>query len=412
MLIHFRRLLLFLFISGTANAQSLLVDSSKLVTLRIDPEKARGTTVSDVFEEVHFIPLETTNESLFGRINQLGVTKSNYVIYDEDTHAILIFYNDGKYKTKIGLKQISATEENAENISFSGFEPQVLDAENIIRIKTGKNYLDFNLDGQLIKKTILSTAQAAYHFPSYSIGQEKINIKFNRPDQKGSDNYHELILSKDEVVTGRYLPFQRSIRYKDNIGRFGKMIFDTGNPDELLYVGWSTDLNIYKIRPHSVQLVYHIILPDKNSLPADFNSNPDYIGKKQLYFRNNVDAYFQIGNAFQLGNDLFFNLMNSTSGNKSFLYNLKNNTLLAVKKLQPDQLSLYLPVTDGAYDYYGFHLYQGGYLYNSYSSLSMFAFKQQSEHQNIKYSSTLLKYFATQNKKSNPVLVKLKKKIR
>ncbi|MEO9021742.1 MAG: 6-bladed beta-propeller [Ginsengibacter sp.] len=48
-------------------------------TIRIDPANARGGTTSQIFDEVNYIPLETTKESLFGQIDQLAVTEKYFV---------------------------------------------------------------------------------------------------------------------------------------------------------------------------------------------------------------------------------------------------------------------------------------------------------------------------------------------
>ena len=70
-------------------------------TIRIDPAHARGGTASQIFEKVNFIPLETTKESLFGKIDQLAVTKDYFIILDEQTNSILIFKKNGKFHAKI-----------------------------------------------------------------------------------------------------------------------------------------------------------------------------------------------------------------------------------------------------------------------------------------------------------------------
>jgi hypothetical protein len=85
-------------------------------TLRIDPTTARGAAASQVFEEIKFIPLETTKESLFGSIHQFRIADGNYVIWDYDTKAILIFNKDGKYKAKINASKIK--QDPADKESF------------------------------------------------------------------------------------------------------------------------------------------------------------------------------------------------------------------------------------------------------------------------------------------------------
>ena len=72
----FRKILIYCniiaaFIAQTGNcfAQSIPI------TLRINPEEAIGCPSSKLFADINYIPLETNKESLFGRIDQLYVTK-------------------------------------------------------------------------------------------------------------------------------------------------------------------------------------------------------------------------------------------------------------------------------------------------------------------------------------------------
>lgn len=69
--------------------------------IMIDPENAMGGTAAKYFESVHYIPLETTKESLFGKIFKLQVTDQYYIILDQTTDAILFFNKDGSYHHKI-----------------------------------------------------------------------------------------------------------------------------------------------------------------------------------------------------------------------------------------------------------------------------------------------------------------------
>src|SRR5690606_34741442 len=59
--------------------------------IRIDPATSMGGTVSDIFEEVRFIPLETTKESLFSRIGDMQVTDRYFIIYDHNGNNVVIY---------------------------------------------------------------------------------------------------------------------------------------------------------------------------------------------------------------------------------------------------------------------------------------------------------------------------------
>ena len=77
------------------------MDKSVGKEIRIDPTYARGGAASFFFDEVNFIPLETTKNSFFGQIDKLIVTKEFYIILDRETDAILIFKKNGAFYTKI-----------------------------------------------------------------------------------------------------------------------------------------------------------------------------------------------------------------------------------------------------------------------------------------------------------------------
>jgi hypothetical protein len=56
----------------------------------------------DIFKKnIQFTPLETTDESLFGQIDEFIITESRYIIADRSTNAILVFFHNGKFDFKI-----------------------------------------------------------------------------------------------------------------------------------------------------------------------------------------------------------------------------------------------------------------------------------------------------------------------
>lgn len=67
------------------------VIGQKTPKIRINPGQAYGGTMQEYFDSIEYIPLETTQESLFGDISQLLVTDTGFVINDSDTKTILFF---------------------------------------------------------------------------------------------------------------------------------------------------------------------------------------------------------------------------------------------------------------------------------------------------------------------------------
>ncbi|RZK75654.1 MAG: hypothetical protein EOO92_15845 [Pedobacter sp.] len=116
-------------------------------------------------------------------------------------------------------------------------------------------------------------------------------------------------------------------------------------------------------------------------------------------------------------NNLFFKTASwswTKDRKNALIYNVKNAALTSLTNIEPDSLSQYLPVTDAGYFYdflnRGFHNFDGTHFYTSYSSLAMFSFKDLNEGKNRKYSVAIENYFKTSDKKSNPIIVKLKPK--
>ena len=60
-----------LFSTSAIRAQNVVdIDTSHLETIRLDPNYARGGRVSDVFQSINYIPLETTKNT----VNELALS--------------------------------------------------------------------------------------------------------------------------------------------------------------------------------------------------------------------------------------------------------------------------------------------------------------------------------------------------
>lgn len=394
-------------------AQNNDLDSAEKVEIRIDPRNSIGATVSRFFDEVEFIPLETNKESLFGAIRQLEIVENHFIIFDSDTKSILIFTTDGKYKAKIN--SAGTTDKSVANNAFSinGFNIVNENSKNLIELKT-KNHLSyFDLNGKFVKEVLVDKnyIKKVFIFSNSDVGIERNKLIKMQNDT----SYYELALyNAENKLINSYFPYQLSTILNDDLISSGKSLFTSGQPNRIFYTRYF-DYNIYSVDLKKALLSFKIVLPQNVSLPGDFMINPIYKGKRMEYLQKNLGKYFGVFNTYNFGNNLFFNLSVFGPGKKSFIYQIKENALISLKDLEPDQSSFFLPITDVGYlDEYnnvGFNLFKDGYLYNSYSSLAMFAFKEQSESKKSIYNAVLTEYFRKQNKKSNPVIIKLKPKV-
>ncbi|WP_207535587.1 6-bladed beta-propeller [Desertivirga arenae] len=388
------------------------IDSSTMQTLRIDPQTARGAKVSQIFDDVRFIPLETTKESLFGTVYTLQIVKNQFVIFDYDTKAVLIFARDGKFKGKIDASKIPKDANDKTKNEFYGYKIVEENKDSVIAIYSNKYLFYFDLAGKQVKKELSKNSR---YFENYPLADKETSVRpgFVKKNGKDSTYYEFAILGKKDTLC--YFPYSIKRYEMDEFWDHSK-IYNYGVENELFFINMH-EYNIHRITPGKLSLAYRILFPANNSLPKDWLTNPDYIKKRSEYFQNNQKVFYSLNNVYQTGDFLYFQMRSFSwdrENKKALIYNLKTTELLSIQDLEPDPLSHFLPVTDASafYDFanHGFLLYKDNYFYTSYSSLAMFTFKEQLGDKNKEFSPALQEYFKTQNRRSNPVIIQLKPK--
>ncbi len=387
------------------------VDSTGMVTLRIDPQSARGATVSQLFEEVKFIPLETTKESLFGNIAEMKVAGKKFIIYDYDTRAVLVFNDEGKFVTKIDATKLQSDKEDKEKAQSYGFRAIQEDGNDYIVMFTNNNIQYFTMEGKFVKKV-----KNFNYFDEVTMSDGNIIAKQNLSIKKGKDStfYKVNLINKIKKDTVGYFVFDNKMWEKDDW--YGDGGISQYAPNEAFFTTFY-DYNLYKITPNAVSLAYKFILPAINTLPKDFVTNPLYVKKRFEFFEKNKKVIHGLGKSYLLGDHLYLRFSNifwDKDQKKNLIYNIKTSELISFQDLEPDSLSHFLPITDSGFGYdfenRGFLAYEGGKFYTSYSSLAMFAFKERSVDKKAKYPPLLENYLKTGDRKSNPVLVVFKPK--
>ncbi|HEX8019273.1 6-bladed beta-propeller [Mucilaginibacter sp.] len=399
-----------LFVIPVFAQQVIKTDTSHFSTIRIDPANSAGGNVSDIFEKVNYIPLETTPESLFGSINQLEVLNNYYVILDYNTNAILIFNLNGKFHAKIKGRS------NAHIYKFliNRWTNQI--------VYTADNYQNMtycDLDGKVIKteKDIDPKGTPIIYLNSYFIS----------PDQLISyDQYRDL-----DTLSKYYQPYSRSLL------RFGKTVHSIGMPytkaetkidvvssgigplttfgnDTVFFFAKPYDYTLYTVTPHAIKLTYKFVFPQQYALPSNFVSNPVYDLKRIAYIQKNKDLIFSLNNCYQVGNNLLFEASTyGSSQEDNLVYNLKSGNLIAYKHILPDEASWFLPIYDKVssnFDNVGLAPCDGTFVYTSLSSLCLFKANEENKDKNVKLPVGLAIYFTKGSTKDNPVILQLKLK--
>jgi hypothetical protein len=410
--------------SSGAYAQKVIpVDTSKTVTIRADPMNAMGGNASEIFESVDYIPLETTQESTFGKIEQLEVTDDRFVILDENTNSILLFKKDGKFVGKIkgGDKKHPSGYFFDYSVHIDGFELNRLTKEIIfssfdMKTRVG-TYHFYDLDGKKIKDVVRGSKDPEFNYAMF-IGKNLLVAATNYNDSKeeGMDTRYLIEYVTDlKEVRHQSFPYQvKGLEVEgDILGVASGPLFYFGVDTAVFFVK-NYDYNIFKVTPTTVERSYHFIFPLINAIPPDFIYNNAYKGKRMQYLKDHPDAIYGLSNCFLLGDNLTFKATNRTMDFKkqsSMIYNLKSGTLIALGQITTDALSYFLPVADDQMlNYSGFVASDGKYVYSSFPSVVMFQAHETNQDKNIKYNQVLNEYFSKGKKENNPVLVQIKLK--
>lgn len=398
------------------SAQKVIVpDTSNAVTLRIDPSNANGGNVSDIFESVNYIPLETISESIFGMISQLEVTQDHYIIYDEDTDCILIFNRSGKFHAKIKGKSESLGYK-INSFRINKWTNQIVYSNNGCKTLI---YCDFNgkvvktIDAGLLKSNKINLSSSFFTGPDDMISYTKY-FPLDTLTEKGPSS-RSLIT----FIKGLHTVYAKAFEYgaaesKIDVSSPGIGPLTNFGNDTTFFFSKLYDYSIYTVTPGKIALSYKFIFPFSSSLPNNFLRSFNLDGGIIPYIYSHKETIFWINNCYKTGNNLLFEASVFGSYNEdNLIYNLKSGNLIAYKHILPDEHSFFLPI----YDPLGISFSNTGiaacdqiYIYTSVSSLSMFIARDENKSRKIKYTPILTEYLTKGNKSDNPVILQLKLK--
>ncbi len=382
--------------------------------LLIDPLYARGGTISELVDEVTFIPLETTKESTFGIAQRIQSSNSSFSFYDVTTNAIFIFYKNGKFRSKIEVLpnlNVEATRQfsSLENFVVNQYSEYIYIIYDLGDKSPTKYLAIFNPDGKLVQSiklnTIFDNLSSSFAFLDstttvFANYRGRSSTKFTFHTVKN----FETILS-DIVKIDSTNVFNKS--WANNYGI--QTISTNGSLWNRLY-----DNVIYNFYKDGTLSSHKILLPASLTLDQEFYKDTVIIGnrsKSNEYLSNHRDKVSYLTNFQKMNDWLSFSCVKyNMSGPKDvYLVNFKNSDLFSLGKISPDSLSYSIPIfTAGA-------LVVGSeenYLYVSIPSFALYNTIKNLANKRWETDPVLSTYFKTQNQKSNPVLIRLRLKRR
>ena len=381
----------------------LSLPAQSVTTLHIDPANARGGMVSEVFDSIQFIPLETTKESLFGSIDQMEVTDSFFIILDVRSHSILLFRRNGRFYTKITT--------GGDNKYFYSF---TLDrkAQKIIANNNYANaLLTYDYSGRFIRKENHPGWIGEMHlFP----GNTMLYTNIRKGQVEPSDHVlYDLTYSKGyDSLTKEVKSY--NAKYEDGeYNAFGTRLNPLEQDNTCLF-STPFEYAIYQLNDTGIIRKYQFIFPLSYSLPKNFASDVGYAGMRSKIayvdagYRStftSLDRYFLYHEYLLFS--LFSRRITEGSVDYNYAYNLQTGSLISFFRVTADSSSYYTPLLASPYEVV--HTIHNGIIYSSISSVEMLSLKTKLDMK-VDYPSVLQAYFAHANRLDNSVIVAFKLK--
>lgn len=394
--------------------------AQEIPKLRIDLDRAYGGAFSDHLDSIEYIPLETSKISEFGFISNLIITDSSFVITDDDTKSILFFSTSGKFLSKISkkgeLKTTGAIYDAQNNKIEVAFENA---AHNKLVIES------YSLNGSFIAKgSLITSSSVDFIRNSIIIDENNYWLRNKFPEFDLIPDFQYFSQYKNGIKIRSGVPFDYLNRY--GLYRLTKEVSYARPPivrSNAFYFSTPIEHKLYKISATegTSEPLFQIVFPAKFGINTTFlavndRKKMDSIVNKNWFAEKTV---LGLENIIYDNNKMIFKTQtgylgyfasNGSITARNFLYKIPNNFLVAFEKIYPDASTYFLPFsTSRIISYEGFY-FNKGYLYTHISSLEMFAAQVATKGKNPKYPPVLQNYFKTQNRKSNPVIVRMKLK--
>ncbi|MFT3903002.1 MAG: 6-bladed beta-propeller [Niabella sp.] len=406
----------------------LFAISQNLPKIRINPYNVYGGTVSEYFSKVEYIPLETNPESLFGDAHELVITDSTIVASDWDTKSVLFFTLDGKF-----IRKVKGVNGKAFHIMYDPVSKKMLLTPFVVFVDTEEKTFYYTIDGlpaqaPAFKIKALSDNPfgrrqaipigdnffAVTNSCMYPIGSKPPNKNYSLIEIYEGNKLHRSFLDFNPRKTPGTCAYGGGVTVQSNSVKNGRF-----------YVSAPGSHIVYEISRDSAIPKFQIVFPADLTIPDSIMNTTDVkmIGELRANFGAfSSETITGVNNLFLLNNLLCFRVQrlaitNRSSSDQANLYNFIYDTLTgktaSLERIIPDEMSFFLPFVDpGKMAAKGYNYDNKGYVYNVLSSLQMFTAREDTKSKKPQYPPALHEYFKTQNKKSNPVIVRMKLKER
>lgn len=377
---------------------SAVLNAQLFTSLRLDPDNALGGTSSDIFENVTFIPLETTKQSTFGKVTKLEVTDEYFIIFDADTDAVLIFALDGTFHAKISKRN---AREYFGVFTLNRFAKEII-------LCTGNKALIYTYDAKFIREIKIPQDVGGIHY----LNSDTIVYHINRPldYSKNSHQKFDLVYSNGfDRPFKSFLPYDsKYVKYEYNLPA---NLFSPQN-DGTFFFSMPYEYKIVQLGTKGIVHEYLLNFPLKYSLPNNFSTDSSFTGKRKEYIfrgynRPHKDNYYELSPFFiTADNYLLFHAQNISriyTDKRDFLYSLKTGSLYSLNRIAGDNLSSAIPVLNKHLGQHMHHV-KDHCLYTSISAIDLFE-ANSTNQTGVEVNTELSHFFFKGKKTDNPIII-------
>jgi len=372
------------------------------VTLRLDPDNARGGTATQMFDSIRFIPLETTRESLFGSIDQMEVTDSLFIILDTRGHSILLFRRNGKFFTKIttggGTKY------------FYYFTLDRSANEIIVSNNYANGLLVYDFQGRFLRKeSYPGEISSLYHFPDKTI---LYNLRRSAQLESSDHILFDLCYSKGYNASIKNIkPYNARIEDGEYTSASNPFNF-SGEAGSCMF-SIPFEYNLYQLNDTGILRKYQLVFPLRYSLPLNFSTDAVYRNMRAKYAYTSpqtATAILAVERGYRYGEYLLFSTMSrqlSSGADYNFAYNLHNGSLISFSHVTGDSSSFYFPILSSQLE--RIDAINNDNIFSSMAGFRLFSIKN-SLDKKVNYPESLQEYFTNGKKTDNSVIVQFRLK--
>lgn len=193
-------------------------------TITIDPKDLSEPTrmASLLIDSITYIPLETSEEALVGKIEAIYEWDNRFYIWDQQSEAIFIFSKQGKFITKIAKKGRGAE----EYVQLKLFYLNPRNGGMYIRCDVSQSILHYNYNGEFVARIPCKFITAGFTI----LGQDTLVLYGGKlPNQEtfreSFPDQFRYVMMKDNRIIKKDLPGRYNETLTNVVGRRNQFVY-------------------------------------------------------------------------------------------------------------------------------------------------------------------------------------------